>query len=156
MAIESINPATGDRLQAYDEMPPAAVAGVVSQTHDAFLGWRRSSFDERAQRMRAAAQILRTKAEAFARLMAQEMGKPVRDGVAEAQKCALCCDFYADNAARLLAPEPVATEARTSFVTFNPIGVVLAVMPWNFPFWQVRSEERRVGKECRSRWSPYH
>src|SRR5205823_11000594 len=69
--------------------------------------------------------------------MAQEMGKPVRDGIAEAQKCALACEFYADNAEKFLAREPVKTEARESFVTFNPIGIVLAVMPWNFPFWQV-------------------
>src|SRR6202043_470732 len=71
------------------------------------------------------------------RLMAQEMGKPIRDGIAEVQKCALACDFYADNAARFLAREGVPTEARKSFITFNPLGVVLAVMPWNFPFWQV-------------------
>ncbi|MBW8718757.1 MAG: NAD-dependent succinate-semialdehyde dehydrogenase, partial [Variovorax paradoxus] len=73
----------------------------------------------------------------WGRLMAREMGKPLRDGIAEAQKCAACCEFFADNAARLLAREPADTEARTSFVTFNPLGVVLAVMPWNFPFWQV-------------------
>jgi succinate-semialdehyde dehydrogenase/glutarate-semialdehyde dehydrogenase len=137
MTIESINPATGEQLKTYEAMSRAAVEDSIGKTHDAFLGWRQTSFDERARRMRAAAQILRAKAETFARLMAQEMGKPVRDGVAEAQKCALCCDFYADNAARLLAREPVATEAHASFVTFNPIGVVLAVMPWNFPFWQV-------------------
>jgi succinate-semialdehyde dehydrogenase / glutarate-semialdehyde dehydrogenase len=69
--------------------------------------------------------------------MAQEMGKPIRDGVAEIQKCALTCDYYADNAARFLAPEPIKTEAHKSFVSFQPLGVVLAVMPWNFPFWQV-------------------
>ncbi|MGZ5165316.1 MAG: NAD-dependent succinate-semialdehyde dehydrogenase, partial [Burkholderiales bacterium] len=86
---------------------------------------------------RAAAPVLRNKAETYARLMAQEMGKPVRDGIAEAQKCAVGCEFYADNAERFLAREPVKTEARESFVAFNPIGVVLGVMPWNFPFWQV-------------------
>src|SRR5258708_14030601 len=73
----------------------------------------------------------------FARLLAQKMGQPVRDGVAEVEKCPSGCDFYAENAARFLAREPIATEARNSFVTFNPLGVVLAVMPWNFPFWQV-------------------
>jgi succinate-semialdehyde dehydrogenase/glutarate-semialdehyde dehydrogenase len=87
--------------------------------------------------MRKAAEILRAEAGDCARLMAREMGKPVRDGVAEAQKCALACDFYAEHASRFLAREPVATDARNSFVTFNPLGVVLAVMPWNFPFWQV-------------------
>ena len=69
--------------------------------------------------------------------MAREMGKPVRDGVAEVQKCAVACDYFADHAARFLAPERMDTEARSSYVTFNPLGVVLAVMPWNFPFWQV-------------------
>ena len=137
MTIESINPATGEKLETYDEMSGAAVDATIGLSHEAFRTWRRTSFTERAQRIRAAAQLLRTKAEPLARLMAQEMGKPLRDGIAEAQKCAACCEFYADNAEQLLAREPVQTEARSSFVTFNPLGVVLAVMPWNFPFWQV-------------------
>jgi succinate-semialdehyde dehydrogenase / glutarate-semialdehyde dehydrogenase len=137
MALESINPATGEKLETYTEMRPPVVEDIVNQAHEAFLAWRRMSFDQRAQRLRAAAQILRTKAETWAGLMAREMGKPLRDGIAEAQKCALSCEFFADNAPQLLAREPVKTEARTSFVTFNPLGVVLAVMPWNFPFWQV-------------------
>jgi succinate-semialdehyde dehydrogenase/glutarate-semialdehyde dehydrogenase len=87
--------------------------------------------------MRKAAQLLRAEAHDHARLMAREMGKPVRDGIAEAQKCAAGCDFYADNAERFLGRETIATEARSSFVAFNPLGVILAVMPWNFPFWQV-------------------
>ena len=81
--------------------------------------------------------MLRSNAAEYARLMAEEMGKPVRDGVAEVQKCAVGCDYYAENAERFLAPEMVKTEARKSFVIFQPLGVVLAVMPWNFPFWQV-------------------
>jgi succinate-semialdehyde dehydrogenase/glutarate-semialdehyde dehydrogenase len=87
--------------------------------------------------MHAIAGLLRARARPLAELMAREMGKPVRDGVAEAQKCATACEHYAEHAERLLAREPVATEAHKSFVTFNPLGVVLAVMPWNFPFWQV-------------------
>ncbi len=137
MAIESINPATGETLKTYAETSRAEVDDIIGKTHEAFLAWRRTSFEERARRMRGAARILRNNAEAYARLMAQEMGKPVRDGIGEAQKCALACEFYADNAEKFLAREPVKTEARESFVTFNPIGVVLAVMPWNFPFWQV-------------------
>jgi succinate-semialdehyde dehydrogenase / glutarate-semialdehyde dehydrogenase len=137
MAIQSINPATGEKLETYAEMHRAEVDEIVDKTHEAFLAWRRIPLEERAQRLRAAAQILRTRAETFARLMAREMGKPLRDGIAEALKCALCCEYFADNAAQMLAREPVKTEARTSFVTFNPLGVVLAVMPWNFPFWQV-------------------
>jgi succinate-semialdehyde dehydrogenase/glutarate-semialdehyde dehydrogenase len=87
--------------------------------------------------MRKAAQVLRDNARDCARLIAREMGKPLRDGIAEVQKCALGCDFYAERAAHFLAREPVVTEARKSFVTFQPLGVILAVMPWNFPFWQV-------------------
>ena len=137
MTIQSINPATGDVLESYDEMTPAAVREVTSNAHRAFLSWRRTDLAARAGPMRQAAETLRRDAGEYARLMAREMGKPVRDGVAEAQKCATVCDYYAENADRFLAREPVATEARASFVTFQPLGVVLAVMPWNFPFWQV-------------------
>jgi succinate-semialdehyde dehydrogenase/glutarate-semialdehyde dehydrogenase len=87
--------------------------------------------------MRAAAQILRRKADEYARLMAEEMGKPYSQGVSEAQKCALGCDFFAETASQFLAPESVKTEAHKSFVAFRPLGVILAIMPWNFPFWQV-------------------
>ena len=89
--------------------------------------------------MRAAAQILRRNATEYGRLMAQEMGKPLRQGVAEVEKCAFGCDFFAEHAAQVLADEFVRTEARKSFVAFRPLGVILAVMPWNYPFWQVLS-----------------
>jgi succinate-semialdehyde dehydrogenase/glutarate-semialdehyde dehydrogenase len=137
MSLEAINPATGERIASYEEMSRDEVDAIVALTQQAFLGWRDTSFAERAQRLRATAQQLRAQADELARLMAHEMGKPLRDGVAEVQKCATCCEFYADNAEQLLAREPVKTEARSSFVTFNPLGIVLAVMPWNFPFWQV-------------------
>src|SRR6266536_1300571 len=137
MTIRAINPATGEVVATHDEMTPAAAAGIIEDVHAAFLGWRRKSFAERAAPMSRAAAILRGSAGEYARLMALEMGKPVREGVAEAQKCASVCDFYADSTERFLARETIATEARKSFVTFNPLGVVLAVMPWNFPFWQV-------------------
>jgi succinate-semialdehyde dehydrogenase / glutarate-semialdehyde dehydrogenase len=137
MAIESINPATGQRIRSYEEMAPATVAATIGAAHEAHLAWRRASFDDRARPMRQTAKLLRERASDYARTMALEMGKPLRDGIAEAQKCATACDFYAEHAARFLAREPVVTEARSSFVTFNPLGVVLAVMPWNFPFWQV-------------------
>jgi succinate-semialdehyde dehydrogenase/glutarate-semialdehyde dehydrogenase len=137
MTIQSINPATGEKLQVYSEMPSTAVDDIVVKAHEAFLSWRRLSFEQRAQCLQRAARILRDNATTWAELMAREMGKPLRDGIGEAQKCAVCCEFYAENGAQLLAREPVKTEARTSFVTFNPLGVVLAVMPWNFPFWQL-------------------
>ena len=137
MTIEAVNPATDEVLATYDEMTPASVGQIIGEVNEAFLAWRRIPFPERATPMRRAAEILRAEASELAHLMAREMGKPVRDGVAEAQKCALTCDFYAENAARFLAREPIKTEAGNSFVAFDPLGVVLAVMPWNFPFWQV-------------------
>src|SRR4051812_46765044 len=137
MAIESVNPATGERSQVYAAMSRTVVDDVVRKSHEAFLAWRPLPFGDRARCLRAAAEMLRKKADTCARLMAHEMGKPLRDGIAEVQKCAACCDYFAAQAATILAREPVKTEARASFVTFNPLGVVLAVMPWNFPFWQV-------------------
>src|SRR5712671_4816979 len=137
MAIKAINPVNGKIFATYDEMTPSVVSGIISDVHEAFLKWRHTSFEERAAMMREAARILRGKAGEYARLMAQEMGKPVRDGVAEVQKCALGCDYYAENVERFLSPEVVKTETRKSFVTCQPLGVVLGVMPWNFPFWQV-------------------
>lgn len=137
MTFQSINPTNGEPFATYEEWQPHQVQDVIRKVHDAYLKWRWTSFRDRAAVMRKAAEGLRTNAAQHARLMAQEMGKPLRDGIAEAQKCARACDFYADNAAHFLAREPVETEARLSFVTFKPLGVVLAVMPWNFPFWQV-------------------
>jgi succinate-semialdehyde dehydrogenase / glutarate-semialdehyde dehydrogenase len=137
MSIEAINPATGEVVGRYEETAPADVDAIVKAAHAAYGAWRRRSYAERAVPMHAIAGLLRARARPLAELMAREMGKPVRDGVAEAQKCATACEHYAEHAERLLAREPVATEAHKSFVTFNPLGVVLAVMPWNFPFWQV-------------------
>jgi succinate-semialdehyde dehydrogenase/glutarate-semialdehyde dehydrogenase len=137
MTIKAINPATGEQFASYEEMTDDGARDAIGKAHDAFLAWRRMGFSSRASLMHQAAKVLRDNAGKYAKLMAQEMGKPVRDGVAEIQKCALACDFYADNAERFLALEPIKTEARRSFVVFQPLGVVLAVMPWNFPFWQV-------------------
>jgi succinate-semialdehyde dehydrogenase/glutarate-semialdehyde dehydrogenase len=137
MALQAVNPATGERLAAYEEMPLDEVRNIIDKAHKAHLDWHRTSFRSRAALMRQAAQVLRSNAAEYAQLMAEEMGKPMRAGAAEVQKCALDCDYYAENAERFLAPEVVKTEARKSFVTFQPLGVVLAVMPWNFPFWQV-------------------
>jgi succinate-semialdehyde dehydrogenase/glutarate-semialdehyde dehydrogenase len=137
MTIESMNPATGETLHRYAEMTSQEVSEAIAAAHAAFLKWRIATPQERAQPMRRAAEILRGQAGRYAQLMAREMGKPVRDGAAEAQKCATACDYYAEHAGRLLAPESITTEAGRSFVTFNPLGIVLAVMPWNFPFWQV-------------------
>src|SRR6266581_4815133 len=137
MAMTAINPATGDTIKTYEEMTSAEVAHVITQAHETFLDWKQTTFAERARLMQRAAHILREKANEYAVLMAQEMGKPIRDGRAEAEKCAWACEYYAENAAAFLQPEVIPTDASRSFVTFQPLGVVLAVMLWNFPFWQV-------------------
>jgi succinate-semialdehyde dehydrogenase/glutarate-semialdehyde dehydrogenase len=137
MTWQTINPASGAVVASYEETSPDAVQATIASAHQAYLEWRQTSFRQRAGLMRGAADVLRGNAREYARLMAEEMGKPIRDGIAEIQKCAGGCDYFAENAERFLAPEPVATEARKSYVAFNPLGVVLAVMPWNFPFWQV-------------------
>ncbi len=137
MGIEVVNPTTGEQVRTYDEMSPDDVREVVAAAHKAHLAWRRAPFSERAELIGAAARLLRDRSDEYARLMAIEMGKPVRDGRAEVEKCAWVCDYYAENAESFLAEEPVETGASESFVTHQPLGVVLAVMPWNFPFWQV-------------------
>jgi succinate-semialdehyde dehydrogenase / glutarate-semialdehyde dehydrogenase len=118
-------------------MSAATVTAAIVAADEQYLKWRTTSFPHRAERMRKAGQILRARATEYARLMAVEMGKPLREGIAEANKSALGCDYYAENAEKFLAPELVPTDARKSFVAFRPLGVILAVMPWNFPFWQV-------------------
>jgi len=137
MGIEVVNPTTGEHVRSYEEMSPDEVREVVAAAHEAHLIWRRAPFSERAELMSAAATLLRDRSDEYARLMAIEMGKPVRDGRAEVEKCAWVCDYYAENAESFLAEEPVETDASESFVTHQPLGVVLAIMPWNFPFWQV-------------------
>jgi succinate-semialdehyde dehydrogenase/glutarate-semialdehyde dehydrogenase len=137
MSVESINPTTGEILKEYDEMTPEEIAATIEKADRAFASWRKTSFDERARQMRAAGRILREKTDEYARLMADEMGKPLAEGRAEAEKCAWVCEYYAESAEQFLAREEIQTEASRSFVTFEPLGVVMAVMPWNFPFWQV-------------------
>ena len=108
MTWQTINPASGAVIANYEETSPEAVQATIASAHQAFIEWRSTSFRERAALMRRAADVLRGNAREYARLMAEEMGKPVRDGVAEIQKCAGGCDYYAENAERFLAPEPVA------------------------------------------------
>ncbi len=137
MALQSINPATGATLATFDTLQPADVAAKVERASEAFRSWKRTSFDERARLLARAADILDRESDELGRLMTLEMGKPVRAGIDEALKCARGCRFYAEHGARFLDDEQVPTEARQSYVRYEPLGVVLAVMPWNFPFWQV-------------------
>jgi len=135
--LRSVNPATGETIREYPETTLAEQAALLRAAHRAFEDWRRTGFRERAVPLRRAAARLRERQRDYAVLMASEMGKPVAQGRAEAEKCAWTCDWFADNAEALLAPEEVKTDASRSFVTFAPLGAVLAIMPWNFPFWQV-------------------
>jgi succinate-semialdehyde dehydrogenase / glutarate-semialdehyde dehydrogenase len=137
MKIKSINPANGETLKTYDEMSAAKVAAALDQAHQTWTSWRKTAFVERARLMTRAGSILRERKEELARLMALEMGKPIKQGIAEAEKCAWVCDYYAENAELHLSPDVIKTESLKSYVAFEPLGVVLAVMPWNFPFWQV-------------------
>ena len=135
--IETVNPATGEPGQSYPQTSPDEAAAAAAAAHAAFAQWRRTSFAERSRVIRAAAAILRQRKDEFARLMTAEMGKTVDDGRAEIEKCAVHCEWFADHAPAYLADEPVDIGGGEAFVTFNPLGLVLAVMPWNFPFWQV-------------------
>jgi succinate-semialdehyde dehydrogenase/glutarate-semialdehyde dehydrogenase len=137
MALISINPTTDETLQEYPEATEKEAADILSAAAGASDGWRRTPFPQRAARLRRAGGLLRERREELARLMALEMGKPLAQGRAEADKCAWVCDHYADHGEAFLSSETVATDATRSYVAFEPLGVVLAVMPWNFPFWQV-------------------
>ncbi len=137
MSITSINPINGKLNRYYEEDTPASVGEKIDQTHKAWLLWRETGFSERAALLRKMAENLRHQKEELAILMTIEMGKPVKEGVSEIEKCALVCDYYAAEGAGFLKDEIIATEAAKSYVSFRPLGIVLAVMPWNFPFWQV-------------------
>lgn len=137
MNFESRNPATGEVIARYAETSGAEVEKLLRNLQTAYEDWRRADFSARATPMRKAAALLRERQESLAHLMALEMGKPLAQGRAEIEKCAWGCEFYADNAERFLAPEEIKTDLSKSFIAYNPLGVVLAIMPWNFPFWQV-------------------
>jgi succinate-semialdehyde dehydrogenase/glutarate-semialdehyde dehydrogenase len=137
MALQSINPATGQLVAEYPEATPDDVSRILRAARAACGSWRRTAMPERAASLRRAGALLRARKDDLARLMAVEMGKPLVQGRAEAEKCAWVCDYYAEEGAGFLAPETIATDASRSYAAFEPLGVVLAVMPWNFPLWQV-------------------
>jgi succinate-semialdehyde dehydrogenase/glutarate-semialdehyde dehydrogenase len=137
MAIATINPATGETLRTFEPLSDAAVESKLALAANTFDSFRKLPFAERALMMSKAAGILEAEKEDLARLMTTEMGKTFRSAVDEAAKCAWACRYYAENAERFLADEAVETNARRSYIHYQPLGIVLAVMPWNFPFWQV-------------------
>jgi succinate-semialdehyde dehydrogenase / glutarate-semialdehyde dehydrogenase len=134
--MHAINPANDRPIAEYPEPTDEELEGKIALAAERFRDYRRTSFAQRAAWMRAAARLLRERRDRYAELMTLEMGKPIAAAEAEVEKCAWVCEYYAENAAQLLADEVIETDAASSFVTFQPIGPVLAIMPWNFPFWQ--------------------
>ncbi|MEY2930094.1 MAG: hypothetical protein RL033_843 [Pseudomonadota bacterium] len=132
----SINPTNGDTLATYNLTPWHEATRLAERALRASARWNELSFSERAAPLQKVAQALRRRAHPLAELMAREMGKPVTEGVAEIEKCAWVCEYYAKNAKGFLQPQPIETDATSSYVSFEPLGVILAIMPWNFPFWQ--------------------
>ncbi len=137
MTQKAINPTTGEIIKEYEEMSLNEVEILITNMNSEFQKWRKKPFSERALLMKKAADVLRENADEYAELMAIEMGKSIKGGRSEANKCARVCDYYAENAEEFLKPEIVDTEANKSFVSYQPLGIIFAVMPWNFPFWQV-------------------
>ncbi|RME89873.1 MAG: NAD-dependent succinate-semialdehyde dehydrogenase, partial [Verrucomicrobia bacterium] len=137
MALESVNPATGERIARHATHSPEETARIIERATAAFGAWRHRSFEERGALFRRLAAGLRARQREHAELMVREMGKPLAQALAEIEKCAWVCDHFSVEAERVLADRPVPTEWRRSYVAFLPLGPILAVMPWNFPFWQV-------------------
>src|SRR5206468_2367860 len=135
--FESINPATEEVIASFDYFTSEQTEQALAEADVAFRQWRETSRTERAAAMRRAAGLLRTRKDRYAGLITAEMGKPIAQAEAEVEKCAWVCEYFAENAERFLTRRPEQTSARLSYVAFEPVGVVLAIMPWNFPFWQV-------------------
>jgi succinate-semialdehyde dehydrogenase/glutarate-semialdehyde dehydrogenase len=137
MGIATVNPATGETLKTFEPLTGAEIEAKLAQAEAAFKAYRQTSFSQRSQWLKQAADILERDQVELGKIITLEMGKTVKSAIAEAQKCALVCRYYADNAADFLKDEPVATDASYSFIRYQPLGIILAVMPWNFPLWQV-------------------
>jgi len=137
MSIQSVNPATGEVIETLEPTSAAQVEQIVAGAHAAFLEWRTQPWSRRSALMHKAAAELRARQSEYAAIMTREMGKPIVQSEAEVEKCAVTCDYYAEHAEAFLAEQTRETDASRSYVRFDPLGVVLAVMPWNFPFWQV-------------------
>ncbi len=137
MAIATINPATGETLKTFEPLTDTEIATKLAQAQAAFEQYRHTPISQRSGWLQAAADILEQDKEKLGKLIVLEMGKPLQGAIAEIEKCAAGCRYYAQNAPQFLADVPVATDASHSFISYQPLGVILAVMPWNFPFWQV-------------------
>jgi succinate-semialdehyde dehydrogenase/glutarate-semialdehyde dehydrogenase len=137
MGFVTVNPTTGEEVKRFESLDDSAIERKVALAVEAFQRWRRTTFKERAALYRKAADLLESEKQRWGEIMTLEMGKPIGSAVAEAEKCAWVCRYYADNAADFLADEIIETDAKNSYVRYQPLGPVLAIMPWNFPFWQL-------------------
>jgi succinate-semialdehyde dehydrogenase/glutarate-semialdehyde dehydrogenase len=137
MGIATINPATGETIKTFEPLTDAELDQKVALAQQTFTQYRQTSFEQRSRWLYEVAMILESRKDEFGKLMTLEMGKTLKSAIAEVEKCALVCRYYADHAAEFLADVPVKTDASRSFVRYQPLGIILAVMPWNFPFWQV-------------------
>jgi succinate-semialdehyde dehydrogenase / glutarate-semialdehyde dehydrogenase len=137
MSIQTINPATAKVIETYEEMAEPTVNGIIESTHTAYLAWRETGFSERKKCMLQSAALLRKNQKQYATLLSNEMGKPISAAIAEIEKCASVCEYYAQHAEDLLKPRVITTEMKQSQVVYRPLGIIFAIMPWNFPFWQV-------------------
>src|SRR5216117_2217491 len=137
MPIATINPTTGEKLKEFSPFDDAEIEKRLRRAEDAFRKYRRTTFTERSELLHAVTELLFQEKEKFAEIVTLEMGKLFRDSVAEIEKCARGCRFYAENGERFLEDEAAQTDAAESYVQYQPLGPVLAIMPWNFPFWQV-------------------
>lgn len=137
MTLYSINPYSEEALGSFETMPKGRILKLISSCHERFLDWQSVSMDERCRFIKRLASILRDDVDEFAQLITKEMGKPIKESRAEIEKCAWLCDYYAECAPELLRDEVIKTDAKKSYVAFEPLGVILGIMPWNFPFWQV-------------------
>ncbi|WP_013324489.1 NAD-dependent succinate-semialdehyde dehydrogenase [Gloeothece verrucosa] len=137
MGIATVNPATGETVKTFEPLTPEEIEAKLAKAQDRFLEYRHTSFAQRSQWMNKAAEILERDQVELGKIMTLEMGKTIKSAIAEAKKCASVCRYYADNAEEFLKDVPASTDASSSFVRFQPLGIILAVMPWNFPFWQV-------------------
>ena len=133
----SINPATGAVIAEYEEHTEKEVIAAIERAHATFTGWKSSSLDERSAFLTKISDVILKNKESYATLITKEMGKPFKEAIAEVEKCASAARYFAANGPAQLADQHVATEYKKSYVTFRPLGIILGVMPWNFPFWQV-------------------
>lgn len=137
MTLQSINPYTNRLIEEFEELSSGEVNDRIDKSAETFKKWKKTSFSSRQSLMLSLAGVLKSGKEKYARQMTAEMGKPLRESVVEIEKCAWVCEYYGDNAEKFLSPETVLSDAGESYVVYEPLGTVLGIMPWNFPFWQV-------------------